>query len=59
MRLRDLATRPDLGKFFSLMDRQFTREEWPLIKEGRLVRLNDEGTYRNLECRNRKLYTDV
>ena len=44
MRLRDVATRSDLGKFFNLMDRQFTHEEWPLIKEGRLVCLNDEGT---------------
>ena len=44
MRLRDLSPRSDLGKFFHLMDRQFTREgEWPLIKEGRLVRLSDKG----------------
>ena len=43
MRLRDVAARPDLGKFFNLMERQFTREEWDLIKEGSLVRLNDRG----------------
>ena len=43
MRLRDVAARSDLGKFFNLMERQFTREEWALIKEGSLVRLNDQG----------------
>ena len=48
MRLRDVATRSDLGKFFNLMERQFTREEWALIKEGGLVRLNDQGTARCL-----------
>ena len=42
MRLRDVAARADVGKFFHLMNRQFTPEEWSLIKERKLVRLNEE-----------------